>query len=85
MPKIKSIRGMNDVTPLDIGVWQYAEKSIRSIFTSYGYQEIRFPLVEKTSLFKRSIGQTTDIVSKEMYIFEDRRSNSSISNIFSLS
>ena len=72
MPKIKSIRGMNDVTPLDIGVWQYAEKSIRSIFTSYGYQEIRLPLVERTELFARGVGKSTDIVSKEMYTFEDK-------------
>ena len=72
MTKIKSIRGMNDVTPLDIGVWQYAEKSIISIFTSYGYQEIRLPLVERTELFARGVGKSTDIVSKEMYTFEDK-------------
>ena len=73
MADIKPLRGMKDITPDEVGAWQLAESSIRKIFSSYGYQEIRFPLVEKTSLFKRSIGQTTDIVSKEMYIFEDRK------------
>jgi len=72
MPKIKSIRGMNDITPLDISVWQSTEKSVRSIFTSYGYQEIRLPLVERTELFARGVGKSTDIVSKEMYTFEDK-------------
>ena len=72
MPKIKSIRGMKDVMPLEIGIWQSAEKSIRSIFTSYGYQEIRLPLVERTELFARGVGKSTDIVSKEMYTFEDK-------------
>ena len=65
MPKIKSIRGMNDITPLDISVWQSTEKSVRSIFTSYGYQEIRLPLVERTELFARGVGKSTDIVSKD--------------------
>ena len=73
MADIKPLRGMKDITPGEVGTWQLAEASIRKIFSSYGYQEIRFPLVEKTSLFNRSIGQTTDIVSKEMYIFEDRK------------
>ena len=73
MADIKPLRGMKDITPSEVGTWQLAEASIRKIFSSYGYQEIRFPLVEKTSLFNRSIGQTTDIVSKEMYIFEDRK------------
>ena len=72
MSKIKSIRGMNDVIPQNIGFWQITENSIRSVFSSYGYEEIRFPLVEQTELFSRSVGESTDIVSKEMYTFEDK-------------
>ena len=75
MSKIKSIRGMNDVIPQNIGFWQITENSIRSVFSSYGYEEIRFPLVEQTELFSRSVGESTDIVSKEMYAFEDWRWN----------
>jgi histidyl-tRNA synthetase len=72
MTKFKTIRGMNDVTPSEVSVWQFVEASIRSIFTSYAYDEIRFPIVEQTELFSRSVGESTDIVSKEMYTFEDR-------------
>ena len=72
MAKFKTIRGMNDVTPSEVSVWQFVEASIRSIFASYAYDEIRFPIVEQTELFSRSVGQSTDIVSKEMYTFEDR-------------
>ena len=72
MAKFKTIRGMNDVTPSEISVWQFTEASIRSIFASYAYDEIRFPIVEQTELFSRSVGESTDIVSKEMYTFEDR-------------
>ena len=63
---------MNDVTPSEVSVWQFVEASIRSIFASYAYDEIRFPIVEQTELFSRSVGESTDIVSKEMYTFEDR-------------
>ena len=72
MAKIKSIRGMNDVTPKEVAIWQLVEKSIRSVFSSYGYEEIRLPIVEQTELFARSVGDSSDIVSKEMYTFEDR-------------
>ena len=72
MGKFKTIRGMNDVTPDEISVWQFVEARIRSVFASYGYDEIRFPIVEQTELFSRSVGESTDIVSKEMYSFEDR-------------
>ena len=58
MSKIKSIRGMNDVIPSDVLIWQSVEKSTRSVFGSYGYEEIRFPLVEKTELFS-SVGNST--------------------------
>jgi len=71
MPKIESIRGMNDVIPSNVVIWQSVEKCIRSVFGSYGYEEIRFPLVEKAELFS-SVGNSTDIVTKQMYVFEDK-------------
>lgn len=73
---IQAIRGMNDCLPHDTPVWQYLEQMIRSTVSSYGYDEIRFPIVEMTELFKRSIGEVTDIVEKEMYSFEDRNGDS---------
>ena len=76
MTKFKTIRGMNDVTPSEVSIWQFVETSIRSIFASYAYDEIRFPIVEQTELFSRSVGASTDIVSKEMYTFEDRNGDS---------
>lgn len=69
---IKSIRGMHDVLPDDSFRWQSFEAVIRQLMGSYGYKEIRMPLVESTDLFCRSIGEVTDIVEKEMYTFEDR-------------
>ncbi|MBK8816204.1 MAG: histidine--tRNA ligase [Methylococcaceae bacterium] len=73
---IQAIRGMHDVLPEQTPLWQYAEKIIRNVLSSYGYSEIRMPIVEKTELFKRSIGEVTDIVEKEMYTFEDRNGDS---------
>jgi histidyl-tRNA synthetase len=67
---------MNDCLPTESGLWQYVESSIRQVVASYGYQEIRTPIVESTDLFKRSIGEVTDIVEKEMYTFADRNSDS---------
>lgn len=69
---LKSIRGMHDVLPDDSHRWQSFEAVIRNLMSSYGYKEIRMPLVESTDLFCRSIGEVTDIVEKEMYTFEDR-------------
>jgi histidyl-tRNA synthetase len=69
---VKSIRGMHDVLPDDSHRWQAFEAVIRQLMTSYGYKEIRMPLVESTELFSRSIGEVTDIVEKEMYTFDDR-------------
>ncbi len=69
---IQSIRGMHDVLPDDSHRWQSFEAIIQKLMTSYGYKEIRMPLVESTDLFCRSIGEVTDIVEKEMYTFEDR-------------
>ena len=62
---------MNDVLPADIAGWQRLERVARELFAAYGYQEIRVPIVEHTELFKRSIGEFTDIVQKEMFTFED--------------
>ena len=73
---IQAIRGMNDVLPSETFLWLHAENCIRKILLGYGYQEIRFPIVEKTELFKRSIGEITDIVEKEMYTFLDRNQDS---------
>jgi len=69
---IRSVRGMNDILPDVTPYWQSVEAKLNSVLSSYGYQEIRFPIVEKTALFSRSIGEVTDIVEKEMYSFEDR-------------
>ena len=69
---IRSVRGMNDILPDATPYWQSVEATLNSVLSSYGYQEIRFPIVEKTALFSRSIGEVTDIVEKEMYSFEDR-------------
>lgn len=69
---IQAVRGMNDILPPETFLWQYAERLIRTVVQSHGYQELRFPIIEKTELFKRSIGEVTDIVEKEMYTFLDR-------------
>ncbi|WNO60261.1 histidine--tRNA ligase [Rheinheimera sp. MMS21-TC3] len=74
--QIQAIRGMNDCLPQDTPVWQYAEQILRQAMFNYGYSEIRFPIVEMTELFKRSIGEVTDIVEKEMYSFADRNGDS---------
>tara|TARA_B100001063_G_C16756700_1_gene553546 strand:- start:161 stop:1408 length:1248 start_codon:yes stop_codon:yes gene_type:complete len=67
---------MNDILPDQTPVWQYVESTVRRVLGQYGYQEIRMPVVEHTELFKRSIGEVTDIVEKEMYTFEDRNGDS---------
>lgn len=69
---IQSLRGMNDILPPKTAQWQQLEAEIRSVLNQYGYEEIRTPLLEATELFKRTIGDVTDIVEKEMYTFEDR-------------
>ncbi|MEC7389493.1 MAG: histidine--tRNA ligase, partial [Pseudomonadota bacterium] len=74
--KFQSLRGMNDIDPSGLSTWKFIERRIFEIFASYGYQEIRFPLIESTDLFKRSVGESTDIVEKEMYSFEDRNGDS---------
>ena len=74
--KPRAIRGMNDILPEVSGTWSYLESVVREIVESYGYSEIRLPLLEYTDLFKRSIGEVTDIVEKEMYTFADRNGES---------
>lgn len=74
--KISSIRGMNDILPTQTPLWQWLESRVRNLLQSYGYGEIRMPIVEHTELFKRSIGEVTDIVEKEMYTFDDRNGDS---------
>jgi histidyl-tRNA synthetase len=69
---IQPVRGMNDVLPDESAAWQRLERVARETFAEYGYREVRLPLLERTELFKRSIGEFTDIVEKEMYTFEDR-------------
>lgn len=76
MKKLQAIRGMNDLLPDESGQWQYLENTLKSILQQYSYREIRFPIVESTELFKRSIGEVTDIVEKEMYTFDDRNGDS---------
>ncbi|MDC0602433.1 histidine--tRNA ligase [Aliiglaciecola sp.] len=74
--QIQAVRGMNDCLPNDSGIWQWVENTIRQVVAGYGYQELRTPVVESTDLFKRSIGEVTDIVEKEMYTFADRNGDS---------
>ncbi|OAI00364.1 histidine--tRNA ligase [Methylomonas methanica] len=73
---IQAIRGMHDILPEQSPYWQWLEGQARQVLGAYGYQEIRLPIVEKTELFKRSIGEVTDIVEKEMYTFDDRNGDS---------
>ncbi|ACT05991.1 histidyl-tRNA synthetase [Dickeya chrysanthemi Ech1591] len=73
---IQAIRGMNDYLPAETALWQRIEDSLKQVLRGYGYSEIRTPIVEQTSLFKRAIGEVTDVVEKEMYTFEDRNGDS---------
>ncbi len=73
---LKNIKGMVDLLPQDTPLWQHIEAKINHVLSSFGYQEIRLPIVEYTDLFKRSIGEVTDIVEKEMYTFADRNDES---------
>ncbi len=72
MEKITAIKGIKDILPEDAPTWNYIESIVRQVFSAFGFREIRVPIMEKTELFKRSIGETTDIVEKEMYTFRDR-------------
>ena len=70
--KLQSIRGMNDLLPEQSATWQYLEGTVARVLSRYSYREIRFPVLEQTELFKRAVGEVTDIVEKEMYSFDDR-------------
>lgn len=72
MAKIEAVRGMKDIAPSEMPYWHRLEQACQQVVNQYGYQEFRFPVVEKTALFKRGVGEVTDIVEKEMYTFEDR-------------
>jgi histidyl-tRNA synthetase len=73
---LQAIRGMNDILPDQTPLWRYVETTVAALLDTYGYRQIRMPIVEFTELFKRSIGEVTDIVEKEMYTFEDRNGDS---------
>lgn len=75
-PTIQPLRGMNDVLPTDMPWWHFLEATAREVLDAYGYQEVRLPLLEQTALFKRAIGEYTDIVEKEMFTFADRDGDS---------
>ena len=72
-PKIQLIRGFKDILPGETELWQHIERTAIDLFEDFGYREIRIPIMEKTELFARSIGEDTDIVEKEMYTFPDRK------------
>ncbi len=78
MSQIQAIRGMNDILPEHAALWEFFEDTVRDWLHSYGYQCIRMPIVEQTSLFKRAIGEVTDIVEKEMYTFTDALNGESL-------
>lgn len=82
--KLQAIRGMNDILPGESARWQFLEQAVRDVLDQYGYQEMRMPLVEKTALFCRSIGEVTDIVEKEMYTWQDRGSDKKEGELLSL-
>ena len=69
--KPQTVRGMNDILPDTAASWQYLEKEVESVIEAYGYRQVRLPLLEHTEVFRRSIGEVTDIVEKEMYTFDD--------------
>ncbi|GMR04429.1 MAG: histidine--tRNA ligase [Thermodesulfobacteriota bacterium] len=73
---IRAVRGFNDILPGESELWRFMEEKALSVFSGYAFSEIRLPVVERTELFSRSIGETTDIVEKEMYTFKDRRGES---------
>src|SRR6266498_2732706 len=70
--KISGVKGMNDVLPAEVARWQEMERVAREVFALYGYREVRTPAVEHAQLFARGVGEATDIVNKEMYVFEDK-------------
>src|SRR5712672_1498759 len=77
--KIQAIRGMNDVLPDQSPLWEFFEDTVRDVFRQYGYRNIRTPIVERTELFVRGVGELTDIVEKEMYSFSDAMNGDNLS------
>ena len=73
---VQPVRGMNDILPAQVAAWHLLESAAREVLTAYGYEEMRVPVVEHTELFKRAIGEHTDVVSKEMYTFQDQGGDS---------
>ena len=69
---IQKLKGTRDILPEEINKWQYIEDIAKKLFENYGYNEIRVPVIEATELFQRGVGETTDVVQKEMYVFEDK-------------
>jgi histidyl-tRNA synthetase len=76
MTKFSSLRGTQDIFPPEIYIWQKVEKAAKGVFSAYGFQELRAPIIEATEIFVRSIGETSDIVEKEMYTFSDKAGRS---------
>ena len=74
--RFQSVRGFNDVLPAEAPAWQFLHRTAAETFAAYGYAEIRLPVLERTELFERSIGETTDVVEKEMFTFKDREGDS---------
>ena len=77
--KIQAIRGMNDVLPEEAQRWRFFEETARAVLEQYGYRQIRTPIVERTELFVRGVGETTDVVEKEMYSFVDSMNGEGLS------
>ena len=73
MESIQAVKGMNDILPDQVGWWQAVEQTACDLLEDFGYREIRTPVLEKLELFARGIGESTDIVEKEMYAFADRK------------
>src|SRR3972149_12227965 len=76
--KIAAIKGFSDIFPGAVETWQFVEEQAREVFARYNFAEIRIPILEKTELFSRSLGETTDIVEKEMYTFADQDAKGSL-------
>lgn len=76
MKKYSALKGIQDILPPDIHIWQKVEELVKDVFSAYGFQELRAPIIESTDIFIRSIGETTDIVEKEMYTFPDKAGRS---------
>ena len=73
---LRSIRGMHDILPSEMPAWQRLESVVADVLAQYGFREIRLPILEKTEVFTRGIGEATDVVEKEMYTFDDRNGDS---------